>query len=365
MPRLTSAAEHLHQETVRELYTLGPLNAFAGKAARLLSRLVQADFQGTCDMDYGANRFHAVREPALDQKDQAKLDQLFFAHVGEHVISRAKDVLGGMTVILSESMGGRKGFSKSPLYHEFYRPISVRDELGMSIPAGGMQALCFFLWREGRGFDPSQKACLDLLRPHLEQAYRNTITFSNACGGVTLLEDVGEAVVRGLVLVDARGGVKEWSERARRLIQTYFPGAPAGPRTLPDPLLRWVRLHLAPRDSLSGCPSREPFKIDTPAGRLTVRLSNRQSPSEHLLIFEEQSAAPEPTVLRALGLTPREAVIASWVAQGKTNPEIATILDANVLTVKVHLLHIFAKLGVETRTAAALRIAECWQTGTA
>lgn len=365
MPRLNSAAEHLQQEMVRELYTLGPLSAFPGKAARLLSRLVQADFQGTCDMDYGANRFHAVREPALDPKDQAKLDTLFFAHVGEHTLSAPKEVLTGTTVILSEAMGGRRALARSPLYNEFYRQISVRDELGMSVAAGGLQALCFFLWREGRVFDPEQKACLELMRPHLEQAYRNTLAFANACGGVTLLEDVGEAVTRGLVLLDARGGVKEWSERARRLLGTYFPEALAGPRTLPEPLLRWVKLHLAPRDGVAGCPSREPFRVDAPAGRLTVRLSNRQSPSEHLLVFEEQPSAPEPTILRALGLTPRESVIASWMAQGKTNPEIATILGANVLTVKVHLLHIFAKLGVETRTAAALRIAECWQTGSA
>jgi DNA-binding NarL/FixJ family response regulator len=54
----------------------------------------------------------------------------------------------------------------------------------------------------------------------------------------------------------------------------------------------------------------------------------------------------------ALGVTPREAELLSWVVQGKTNPEISIILGIQLTTVKKHLESIFAKLGVENRTAA-------------
>ncbi|MEY2881719.1 MAG: hypothetical protein RLZZ15_4099 [Verrucomicrobiota bacterium] len=66
-------------------------------------------------------------------------------------------------------------------------------------------------------------------------------------------------------------------------------------------------------------------------------------------------AASEPTPgrLEKLGLTPREAEVLFWVAQGKTNPEIATILGIGLTTVKKHLEATFAKLGVENRTSAA------------
>ena len=47
-----------------------------------------------------------------------------------------------------------------------------------------------------------------------------------------------------------------------------------------------------------------------------------------------------------------------WVAQGKTNPEIATILGLSPLTVRTHLEHIYQKLGVETRLAATVRAQE-------
>ena len=76
--------------------------------------------------------------------------------------------------------------------------------------------------------------------------------------------------------------------------------------------------------------------------RAEATAPRRASPAE---------AGPKP--LEALGLTPREAEILLWVAQGKTNPEIATILGIGLTTVKKHLEATFAKLGVENRTSAA------------
>lgn len=62
--------------------------------------------------------------------------------------------------------------------------------------------------------------------------------------------------------------------------------------------------------------------------------------------------------LEILGLTPREAEVLLWVAQGKTNADAGTILGMSEKTVKIHLGHIFEKLGVETRTAASLAAIE-------
>ncbi len=61
-----------------------------------------------------------------------------------------------------------------------------------------------------------------------------------------------------------------------------------------------------------------------------------------------------PVPLQSLGLTPREAEVLLWVAQGKSNPEIAVILGAAENTIKVHLGHVFEKLGADNRHAAML-----------
>jgi DNA-binding CsgD family transcriptional regulator len=59
--------------------------------------------------------------------------------------------------------------------------------------------------------------------------------------------------------------------------------------------------------------------------------------------------------LARLPLTERERDILALVAVGKTNAEIGIILAISARTVQKHLEHIFQKLGVETRTAAAVR----------
>ncbi|WP_032684929.1 DNA-binding response regulator, partial [Pseudomonas syringae] len=51
-------------------------------------------------------------------------------------------------------------------------------------------------------------------------------------------------------------------------------------------------------------------------------------------------------------LTEREVDVLRWVACGKTNKDIADILQMSPRTVNKHLEHIYVKLGVETRTAA-------------
>jgi len=52
-------------------------------------------------------------------------------------------------------------------------------------------------------------------------------------------------------------------------------------------------------------------------------------------------------------LTRREREVLHWVALGKTNPDIGSILGASTRTVQKHMEHILQKLGVKTRTAAA------------
>jgi DNA-binding CsgD family transcriptional regulator len=65
----------------------------------------------------------------------------------------------------------------------------------------------------------------------------------------------------------------------------------------------------------------------------------------------DQTAAR--TSLSDYGLTSREREVLSWIAQGKTNGEIAIVLGLSSHTVHKHVDHILLKLGVETRTAAA------------
>ena len=81
-----------------------------------------------------------------------------------------------------------------------------------------------------------------------------------------------------------------------------------------------------------------------------IRVQNLRSASEPSF----DSAEP----LEKLGLTPSEAAVLLWMAQGKSNAAIAAIVDASVATVKKHAQHIFDKLGVDNRASASLTARE-------
>ena len=59
---------------------------------------------------------------------------------------------------------------------------------------------------------------------------------------------------------------------------------------------------------------------------------------------------------REEGLTPAEQRVAELVAEGRTNREVAAALFLGERTVASHLTHIYAKLGVRSRTELARRL---------
>jgi CheY-like chemotaxis protein/DNA-binding CsgD family transcriptional regulator len=139
---------------------------------------------------------------------------------------------------------------------------------------------------------------------------------------------------------------------ARDLLLRYY-GTQA-PET-PEPVCRWLRRHVADAVALIEPPR---LSIELGPKRLTFRLHQQIGDSEAggdwLIIMQEVS---DESVIEAIALsfklTPREAEVLYWVVKGKINRDIGDILGSSPMTVKKHLERVFAKLGVETRTAAA------------
>ncbi len=71
--------------------------------------------------------------------------------------------------------------------------------------------------------------------------------------------------------------------------------------------------------------------------------------------YKEPSVESDPLeIFQSYGLTPREIELLSWLAQGKSNKEIGITLNISFHTVTKHLEHIYPKLGVYSRTGAAI-----------
>ena len=142
---------------------------------------------------------------------------------------------------------------------------------------------------------------------------------------------LSQSLDRAVVLADAAGRVIFSTRLAEDLLHKHFPGRAAG--TLP--------LNLGTTGALVARRFAEPGHNDLV-----------------MFVLEEQGAPPGPAALIKLGLTTREAEVLYWIAQGKSNPDTAVILGASVRTVHKHVEHIFQKLGLETRNAAALAALE-------
>jgi DNA-binding response OmpR family regulator/DNA-binding CsgD family transcriptional regulator len=131
---------------------------------------------------------------------------------------------------------------------------------------------------------------------------------------------------------------------ARQWMQKYFtlPGTAAHTET-PAALEAWLAGGAA-----------APLTIARAASRLVFSLADGGGGEQRMIVLREESDSARVQALMALfRLTRRESEVLHWAMMGKTNRDIGAILGTSPRTVNKHLEHVFSKLGVETRTAAA------------
>ncbi len=161
----------------------------------------------------------------------------------------------------------------------------------------------------------------------------------------TALDAFGQAT---LAIRPESGRVVWQTPLARKLMQDYFSGHED---EAPQAVMAWVDESTRARRQGRDFP---PLHINHGARRLIFNLHERAGDDECLLVLREESdAAMVEALTAAFRLTAREAEVLYWVIKGKTSPDIGEILGSSPRTVNKHLEHVFTKLGVENRTAAA------------
>ena len=160
-----------------------------------------------------------------------------------------------------------------------------------------------------------------------------------------------DAFGQATVAVRAADGRLVWqTPLARKLLRDYFT---IEHDQAPPRLLSWIA-----EAQKAAAENREPpVLVADEARRLLATLhdpSHLGHEGEWLLVLrEENHAAVIEALIAAFRLTAREAEVLYWVSKGKINKDIGEILGTSPRTVNKHLEHVFEKLGVETRTAAA------------
>jgi DNA-binding NarL/FixJ family response regulator len=157
-----------------------------------------------------------------------------------------------------------------------------------------------------------------------------------------------DAFGQASLAIATNGRITWQTPLARQLLENYFGSSGL---FAPLKLLDWTRkAELATREG------REvPALLQANDGRrLRASFHDQTGDGEWLVVLrEENNAAMISTLVSYFRLTQREAEVLHWLTLGKTNRDIGDILGTSPRTINKHLEHIFAKLGVETRTAAA------------
>ncbi|TYL88483.1 response regulator [Bradyrhizobium rifense] len=152
---------------------------------------------------------------------------------------------------------------------------------------------------------------------------------------------------RFLFAVNRQGHILWATPQAQKLLADHH-GAQADDFVLPPSLLQWL-------DQTKGKGSAKTQAASLPDNpQLRFYYMGETAPNEFLLrLSKESGTALPPEFTSELGLTTREGEVLAWLSKGKTNRDIAQILGLSPRTVDKHLEQIYAKLGVENRTAAA------------
>ncbi|MFM0737036.1 response regulator transcription factor [Paraburkholderia xenovorans] len=157
-----------------------------------------------------------------------------------------------------------------------------------------------------------------------------------------------EIGMRAALIVAEDGTIRWLSELARERLARYTTD------TLIDSALPGVLHQWFSSWSDAGCDLQASFDTVEGSIRHSVRVLGRAAQGDWLLVLDEYNDATQATSLIArFGLTNREAEVLLWLSRGKTNRDIGEILGMAARTVNKHLEHVFIKLNVETRAAAA------------
>jgi DNA-binding CsgD family transcriptional regulator len=231
------------------------------------------------------------------------------------------------------------------------RDFEAEDYLFLLVPLTPLLSvgLVDIRHRFGR-HSPEERAKLKLLGPHIQQVYHRLAAQGQVSASPSVVRRLEQA------FVNPAGHVTKWTDEARPLLEQY--GILVAGDNLSPGVKEWF---FAQRRSLES-PAEvtlgtTPLCLKRAGADLSIYLARRPGLRTYQLILQEKESSLETSgLLPEYGITKRESEVLYWLAQGKANAKIATILGMSTGTVGRHLENAFPKLGVENRYAAGLMV---------
>jgi DNA-binding NarL/FixJ family response regulator len=280
---------------------------------------------------------------ALAQALEADGYTVLVAHSGEAALQRL-DLVSPDAILLDAMMPGLSGFETcrrikaeaawSHIPVIFMTGLSETEHIVEGFAAGGVD----YVVKPVRAQEVQARLATHVRNARAVRMAREAL-------------DVGG---HGVLVVDARGRIAWQSPQAQRWLGEFFAESPTGsPTGSPaEACARW--LDAAPAGEQAGAAGLLVRRSAADGRSLVARRLGDIGLGEAMWLLSLQAAGEAaPSRLATAALTPRETEVLSWVAKGKTNRDVGEILGMSPRTVNKHLEHVFEKLGVETRAAAA------------
>jgi len=318
---------------VGDAYSFDDLDGFRHGILPGLERLVPSDLVGYNEV-YSASEPALVvtyPDPPLEIAGEA-LGRLAHQHPLISVQLNGDDRTYKISDFLS-----RREYHSLELYDELYRRLGAEDQIAFGLP--GPLVIGIAMNRDRRSFSERDRAMLELLRPHLARAYDRVLQRMQTGALLDALESGLAERGAAVLALDGHGGIAAASESALALLEEYFPEAQGA--ALPAELAAWLELDAE---------KRGPLTVEAERGSLTVREAQGSRDGRALLL--EESRAVTIGALLSLGLTRRQADVLRLLCANRGTGEIADVLFISPQTVRKHLEHIYARLGVHSRAAA-------------
>lgn len=346
MGRLQRASSHPAIPLLQALVEAGgDRGRFARAGVEWLPRLVASEITtlSVCDLTTGRRHVVGHPQPALAADAIAAFDRHFFEH--PLVCFHTRHPEGGAHRI-SDAVPAAQ-FRRTALYNDYYRRIGIHHAVAIPLHVDGEVLVSFVLNRTRRDFSDDEIRGLDAVRGALAALYRRIVALERGRDSYLQISELAAAHGWPMVKLDRARRVCGITAAAEKLLADCGLGGIAERGKLPPSLDDCVRSSM--QHANIGAASR---RLMGPKGPLMVRCLADPDGAQSILVL---LSAPAPAHEGA-PLTRREREILNWVSTGKTDGQIAAILGRSPRTIQKHLENAYVKLGVENRTAAAMRV---------
>jgi DNA-binding CsgD family transcriptional regulator len=342
---------------IHNLHTLKNADTFGTDSLAMLDRLVPAD--ASVAMTLRADFTELVVKslsPDLDRLVEKLMPTLTRCVNQSPFFTKIPAIVKGAHK--SSDFIDFEEFSRGEMYSEVMKPLGSDDTTMLILfdldggrwPRPDEPILHYAFYHPWQQLSDRDRLILNLLQPHLIQAYQNVCQYQQFQQRIEELQQSLDQC--GVVVIDDLGGVQLMTAQAATWLQFYFPNN-RNFYQLPELLQSWVKHQIDRLKSVDRLSSSQlPLRLQQENRQLTIRLAIDTPGKKYLIFLTEEAILSVFAALELLGLTQREAEILAGVIRGRSNQEIATDLQMSINTVRKHLEHIYQKLGVQSRTEA-------------